>query len=227
MVALPSLPSRQFCPTVHLITTRGTFEEQSPGDGVMGYLTTSIKNRVPGSDSSVTQYPGDVSPYNTSEAYGVGNLTASIQSYVAACPRTPLVLLGYSQGAQVVSNVLCGTSENKSSVIGPFPPTPPLDFAAYGKNVKAVLLWGDPTFMANQSYNKGADTTHDGIFGRNNVRDCQRYAGVMGSWCAEGDLVCDRTGGDGAAHVSYVFQYVDQGTEFAVGLLRRIGVFTT
>lgn len=39
-------------------------------------------------------------------------MTKLIEEYVAACPSSKIVLLGYSQGAQVVGDTLCGTSSS-------------------------------------------------------------------------------------------------------------------
>lgn len=63
-------------------------------------------------DITETPYPAELDPYASSEQAGVGNLTALVRDYAACCPGVPLVLMGYSQGAQVTADFLCGTSED-------------------------------------------------------------------------------------------------------------------
>lgn len=71
-----------------------------------------------------------------------------VTSYQACCPDSQIVLLGYSQGAQVTADFLCGRSS------AGFPPTPayaPLVADA----VSAIVLMGDPTFVKAQSWDRG------------------------------------------------------------------------
>lgn len=57
-------------------------------------------------------------PYVQSETEGIGNLTELVTEYQSCCPQSKIVLLGYSQGAQVTADFLCGRSE------AGFDPTP-------------------------------------------------------------------------------------------------------
>lgn len=50
---------------------------------------------------------------------GVPELHTVLQNYTTACPKTPIVLHGYSEGAVVIMNLLCGGDL-------PFPITSPL-----------------------------------------------------------------------------------------------------
>lgn len=52
-------------------------------------------------------------------------MTDMITSYVQRCPTSMIVLLGFSQGGQIVGDVLGG---------GSYQSTPPLDYATYSKN---------------------------------------------------------------------------------------------
>lgn len=59
-----------------------------------------------------------------------------------------MVLMGYSQGAQVTADFLCGTSE-----VG-FAATPAYA-AQVAASLDAVMLMGDPTFVKGLSWDRG------------------------------------------------------------------------
>lgn len=91
-----NLEKRASCATgVHIIVARASTEAQ--GEGIIGAVASDIKTRIPGSDDVAIVYPALLEPYPPSEADGVSAMTSSIQSYVAQCPSTKIVLLGYSQ----------------------------------------------------------------------------------------------------------------------------------
>lgn len=78
----------------------------------------------------------------------MGNLTQLVTAYQACCPASQIVLMGYSQGAQVTADFLCGTSE------AGFPATRPYA-AAVAEAVSAVVLMGDPSFVKGLSWDRG------------------------------------------------------------------------
>lgn len=95
--------------------------------------------------------PALLDPYLPSETQGLGNLTDMVTSYQSCCPDSQIVLLGYSQGAQVTADFLCGRSSTG------FPATP-----AYASSVadavSAIVLMGDPTFVKNENWDRGNAT---------------------------------------------------------------------
>lgn len=94
---------------VHMIVARASTE--AAGEGATGQLATLIASYLPGSDSVAVDYPATLTDYANSETSGVVAMTALIEEYVDSCPQSKIVLLGYSQGAHVIGDVLCGTSE--------------------------------------------------------------------------------------------------------------------
>ena len=50
---------------------------------------------------------------------GVGELSQVLLNYTTACPSTPIVLHGYSQGAVIIMNLLCGASSGLFQFTGP------------------------------------------------------------------------------------------------------------
>lgn len=117
--AIISRQTTSKCATgVHIIAARGTGE--APGEGAIGSLASDIVARIPGSDSVALAYPASVLPsYEMSEGSGTKNMTMYIQQYVASCPNTKIVLLGYSQGAEVAMDTICGTTSSGFAATAP------------------------------------------------------------------------------------------------------------
>lgn len=78
----------------------------------------------------------------------MGNLTQMVLSYQDCCPDSQIVLMGYSQGAQVTADFLCGRSSSG------FPATPAYA-ASVADSVSAVVLMGDPSFVKGESWDRG------------------------------------------------------------------------
>lgn len=93
---------------VHIIAARGSTE--APGEGKCQSVSQLIEAGIPGSDDVAVVYPATLIPYESSEEAGVSNMTQMIQQYTQSCPDTKIVLVGFSQGAQVVGDVLGGGS---------------------------------------------------------------------------------------------------------------------
>lgn len=84
------------CPSgVHVIVARAS--QEAPGPGIMGQVANTVLERIPGSDMESLDYPALLDPYVPSQTAGVANLTTLIQKYSEKCPRTKMVLMGYSQ----------------------------------------------------------------------------------------------------------------------------------
>ena len=94
---------------LHMIVARASTEK--PGTGIIGKVANVTQTRIPGSDIVPVVYPATLTNYTMSEPSGVAAMLPLIHDYVDSCPGRPIALLGYSQGAQVVGDVLCGVSE--------------------------------------------------------------------------------------------------------------------
>ncbi|TVY29324.1 Acetylxylan esterase [Lachnellula hyalina] len=175
---------------IHMIVARGSTE--AAGQGLIGQVATAVQNAVPGSDSEAVDYPASLTDYLGSEASGVADMTKLIQAYAAKCPDSKIGLLGYSQGGQIVGDVLCGTSEvglTASSAID----------ASLLSKVVAAVQYGDPSHVVGQPQNVGT-STHNGILPRGKA--CGAITSVMKSFCTSGDPFCD-SGSDIAVHLGY------------------------
>lgn len=97
---------------LYLISVRGTGEQ--PGLGVAGSIIgTEVKEQVKGTHVVALDYPATLaSPsYPLSVGNGTKYLTELISDHVKACPNDKIAILGYSQGAHVTLDTLCGTDE--------------------------------------------------------------------------------------------------------------------
>lgn len=138
----PIAPRRRPCPKgVHIIAARGSQEDAGPGR--IGELAQHIISRVPDSDIRSVNYPAkfdDDESYAHSEHQGTLAMTRLVRNYVEMCRHSKVVLLGFSQGAQVVGDVLCGSSSDMT------PKTDPLD-ASYKTSGKAFVYHSGNTFL--------------------------------------------------------------------------------
>jgi acetylxylan esterase len=198
-----SSSSNTTCATLHMIVARGSLE--APGEGFIIAVANQVQSAIPGSDSDGVPYPATLDNYISSESKGVASMQSLIVSYEARCPNSKIALLGYSQGAHVVGDVLCGTSEAHWNS------TPP-ESPALSKNIIASIQMGDPSFALNQPQDVGT-ATKGGIFKRNNTAACP--SSIMKSYCDFNDTYCD-TGKSILVHVSYVKVYGDVAAQWII-----------
>lgn len=117
-LAYPVLSERQSasCATgVYMIVARGSTE--APGEGVESSVVSAVQQSISGSNGLGIDYPASLTDYTSSESQGVTAMTQAIQSYVQSCPDRKIALMGFSQGAQVVGDVLGGGSMSSSAPI--------------------------------------------------------------------------------------------------------------
>ncbi|MBE7180130.1 MAG: cutinase family protein, partial [Terriglobus roseus] len=80
---------------------------ESAGEGAMKKIVTSVQAQLTGSTSEGVVYPASLDQ-PASNNQGNGNMTAQVTAYSKACPNSKIVLMGYSQGAQVLGDVVSG-----------------------------------------------------------------------------------------------------------------------
>lgn len=93
---------------VQIICARGTFEAQ--GFGLQQSVVNAILAKIPNSNASAVVYPASPVDITASVGSGVADAQNQINSYAAACPNSKMVVMGYSQGAQVMGNAISGMS---------------------------------------------------------------------------------------------------------------------
>lgn len=195
VVALTSPGASAACSDIEVVSARGTFEPGNLGTIVGDPVFSALQKRITGKTltSYKVDYPADLSL--TSNSQGNRDLVNHVQSQASSCPNQKFILVGYSQGANVVDNSI-GISSAGSTVGGPIVATLPNDVEP---KVAAVLLFGNPIRAQGKSVT--------GTFA-NRTQD----------FCAQGDPVCERGGNNTLAHLSYG-DNADAAALFAAGLV--------
>ncbi|KAK8050397.1 cutinase [Apiospora phragmitis] len=205
--AAAKAPTRITCPSgqgVGLIAARGSTEDAGPGR-VLAPIVANATLQVPGTTLASVDYPARLVPdYLGSEMEGVTALTALMRSFTAACPGAPMVLMGYSQGAQVVADVISNASAPADN------PAQPLSM----NNIAGILLIGDPSRVDGKPFNAGT-ANGDGLFSRKDSTALEAMGDRILSICNDGDPVCDR-GINIAVHLSYDETNGAEATQFVV-----------
>src|SRR6201996_1990928 len=181
--AIP-LAAADGCPDAEVVFARGTGEPVGPGGPGQAFYD-SLTNQLPG--KSITLYAVDypsTTDYANSAKEGAANEVAHVQGTVANCPKTKVVLGGYSQGA--------GVADLTSHQLTP----------QVASHVAAVALFGNP----QSSYAKGlAD---------NQIPPLDpSYSPRTIDICLPNDNICAE-GGSIIAHLGYVPDATNQAATF-------------
>ncbi|RSL92301.1 hypothetical protein CEP52_013902 [Fusarium oligoseptatum] len=196
---------------LYLVVARGTGEEK--GAGITGEVAEDVADRIKGSIVEPLDYPATfLDPaYDESEADGVEAMTELLTNYHSSCPDGKIAVFGYSQGGQVATDTFCGGSG------GSFPDNKPISTDLVEDSVVAIIIFGDPSHVANASYNQGTGEKN-GVFSRTNITLCEEQytkTGIIRSYCDTGDTYCDR-GDDEDVHGEYVSKYGEEVVEYVV-----------
>ena len=184
------------CADVHIIGIRGSGQSAGYGDQAAG-VVDGIEAALMRRGISVTAEPLDYPAISVSDSLGLVLITGAYDASVRAgtdelratldamdplCPSTEFVLVGYSQGAQVIKSALAGIQ-----------PSIP---------IAGVVLLADPTRDAAQRgiVRLGDPVAErDGAFGA--VALPHHVSVVAVDVCAAGDGVCERGRQGFTAHV--------------------------
>ncbi len=207
--------SAQPCPDVEAVFARGTSEP--PGVGGIGEPFVDALRTAIG-PKSLDVYPvnyeassdfSDRIQFAQSVVNGIKDASSHIEATAANCPKTRIVLGGYSQGAAVAGFVTSAAvpagvpAEYVSFLPKPMPPE-------IANHVAAVTLFGKPSSQWLQNY--GAPAVVIGPL----------YAPKTLDLCADGDTICngDPGGLPSFAHTSYpVNGMTQQAADFAASHL--------
>ena len=193
-----AISSAQPCPDVEAVFARGTGEPAGVG-GIGEPFVDELRTAV--GSKSLDVYPvnyeasgnfSDRIEFAQSFLDGVKDATGHIEATAANCPKTKIVLGGYSQGAAVAGAVTSASvPAGVPSEYLPFLPKPmPPEIA---NHVAAVTLFGKPSAQWLQNY--GAPAVVIGPL----------YVPKTDDLCADGDTICngDPGGLPNFAHSSY------------------------
>ena len=193
-----AISSAQPCPDVEAVFARGTGEPAGVG-GIGQPFVDELRTAI--GAKSLDVYPvnyeasgnfSDRIEFAQSFLDGVRDATGHIEATAANCPKTRIVLGGYSQGAAVAGAVTSASvpagvpAEYLSFMPKPMPPE-------IANHVAAVTLFGKPSPQWLQNY--GAPLIVVGPL----------YVPKTDDLCADGDTICngDPGGLPSFAHSSY------------------------
>ncbi|KAL2185726.1 carbohydrate esterase family 5 protein [Thermothelomyces heterothallicus CBS 203.75] len=192
------LAKRQ-CPQIHIFGARET--TAPPGYGTAGTVVNLILNA-----------------YGDSARQGTDAVASAVNSFNQRCPNTQIVLVGYSQGGQIIDNAVCGGPDTGSGITTT---TPPISAAALNQ-IKAVIEMGSPRFVAGLSYDVGTCTAQ-GFAARPRGYVCgSNSASKIQSYCDSTDPYCC-TGNDANSHQQYGNKYGQQALDFVKARLSGSG----
>ncbi|WP_406352587.1 cutinase family protein [Streptomyces sp. NBC_00658] len=191
VVAAPTASAA--CADIDVVAARGTFEPGTLGIIVGDPVFSALQEKITGKtlSSYAVDYPANLSL--TSAATGNADLVDHVRSQAASCPNQRFILVGYSQGANVVDNSI-GISSAGAVVGSPIVATIP---GALEPKVAAVLLFGNPIRALGKS-----------VTGT--------YQSRTIDFCADGDPICENGGDDTLAHLTYGDD-ADAAATFAAG----------
>jgi cutinase len=176
-ITAPTASAAPDCADIEVVFARGT--DEPPGIGKVGKaFVESLKPMVKGESikTYAVKYPATWDFLKA--AVGANDMSKRIQAIVAQCPKTKIVLGGYSQGAAVVDVVA-------TAPIAGLGYTAPLPAAA-NPHIASVVVFGNPSARIGNPL-----TRMSTVFG-------PRTADL----CAPADPICS-LGRDWDAHVQY------------------------
>ena len=192
------------CPDAEVVFARGTMED--PGVGPTGQaFIDSLRTRVAPKSLGVyaVNYPA-TTDFPTA-VDGIADARAHVLATAANCPKTKMVLGGFSQGAAVMGFVTAAVVPDGVSPADVPAPMPP-DVA---NHVAAVALFGKPSTRFMHAINDPPITIGP------------QYVGKTVDLCLDNDLVCDSVGRSFSAHNQYIDSgMVDQGAAYVASQLQ-------
>ncbi|CAI7662759.1 unnamed protein product [Penicillium viridicatum] len=205
--------SEDKCATgVHAIIARG----QGGGDdlNVMSTLSDLILKQIPGSTTLGLPYDhGNVlTDYAKLHAVHDGAVLMQqfMQEYSESCPQTKIVVVGYSMGAVLMMDSLCGTSEVGFFFFAPL---------ARSYNSTSVSITNPQIQVPNYNLKR-----MDKLLHRFNPALCGPFASSIRSYCDYGDeQCCSPYPPDGNAAHHYIWKYNQGVVDFIKHRLATVG----
>jgi len=175
--ALPSASlAPAACSPLELVIARGTTEPASPYGIVVGDpLFDALQKQLPTISGYSVNYPASFAP--DSKVKGAEDVVKHLESQTKSCPDQKYILVGYSQGADVMH----GASATLNTALFP--------------RIVGIVLFGDPG-------NRGPNVKSP--LGGTVPPFPKDLAEKLMENCAPGDPVCTNSGAKVADHLVYV-----------------------
>ncbi|KAF9894905.1 hypothetical protein FE257_004527 [Aspergillus nanangensis] len=199
--------STSHCPNVHVLAARETFAPAGLGNATK--VVDMICNSHPGATFEAIDYPAmghECNPYSVQK--GAQAVADQVTRFVNDCPDTQIVLVGYSQGAHIIDDAMCGGGDPHMGIADPVAPVP----RDVGAHVKAMIWMGSPRHTPGAPYNVGSSQSN-GFDPRPKGQTCGPYNGIIQSYCDQNDPYCSN-GHDEDLHFAYARIYGDDALEF-------------
>ncbi|KAK1812149.1 hypothetical protein LTR12_013482 [Friedmanniomyces endolithicus] len=219
------------CDDVHMFLARGNNEAYPGRQGALveatcdGLASCGYENLV---HSALYT---DLSCQTTYDGAIAGNV--QMAAYAALCPHSKLIMAGYSQGAQIMTDILGGGGGYYFN--GCYQPeTPPLNrTTSPGNQVAAVIVFGDTRHTANQPYNYGNGSNLNGWFPRpaSQLAALDAWTNITRDWCVQTDPICgaNQTYYNVETHLGYYSLYSNAAASWlkSIASLTATSAFTT
>lgn len=149
---------------------KDAFRPRTVAAEAIGYEAAGLPAAIGGAGGS----------YASSRLAGVTALRTTLERWSAACPGGSLVMAGYSQGADVVGDVVADLAASAS---GP-------DDGILG-SILGVALLGDPRYNPDDPVAAGRPAPgRRGVLGARPLFPAA-LRDRIGSWCLPGDVICN------------------------------------
>ncbi|KAM3087041.1 1 carbohydrate esterase [Clarireedia jacksonii] len=216
---------RQSCPNIHVFGARET--TAPAGYGTAGVVVNLVLGAHSDATAEAINYPacggqsscGGVS-YANSVVQGVSAVTSAVNSFNSRCPNTKLVLVGYSQGGQIMDDAFCGGGDSNEGLANNG-----VTFSAAAVNmIKAAIFMGDPRHIVGLPYNVGTCQA-SGFAPRPAGFSCPNASKIK-SYCDAADPYCCN-GNNANTHQGYGTEYGQQALSFINSQLAASGTSPT
>ncbi|RGP62345.1 hypothetical protein FSPOR_9390 [Fusarium sporotrichioides] len=210
------------CKDVHVFLAKGNNE---PYPGRQGVLAKAICDGYKSCDYEDIIFNNPLeAPFCDSVTEGVVNGKKQITDYNKNCPKSKLVVSGYSQGAQVVGDILGGGGgvffedcvEDK--IAGLSPDSRP------GSSIVAAMVFGDTRHTADQPYNVLSGVSKNGLFPRpaDQLANLAIYGDVFQAYCVATDPICAQ-GKDVKTHLNYFDVFTNEAADWVKERVEKAG----
>ncbi|EGG02404.1 family 5 carbohydrate esterase [Melampsora larici-populina 98AG31] len=189
------------CGKYAIVSARGTGEKQKNPTGYAGFIKGLMKQVAGGSNYEVV-YPA-TTDYNNGPKQGANDAMKYITNRKGKCGSSKLVLIGYSEGAMVITQLL-----NKQGF--------PADL------VSSIVLYGNPYWIAGKQWNAGTAKSGKSIAAMTGIKLPPNFGPKTQDVCLTGDMIC--CGGSMGPHLKYPgSQYEKEAISFSAKLLNGGG----
>ncbi|KXJ97300.1 Alpha/Beta hydrolase protein [Microdochium bolleyi] len=178
------------CADTHIFLARGNNE---PYPGRQGQLVAAICKGVDSCDYEDLLYSAKYTDLYCQIVYdGVIAGHQQLAAYASRCPKSKLILGGYSVGSQIVTDILGGAGGTFYNGCVQPEAAPLRRDTAPGNMIAAVLVSGNVRHTGGQSYNTGTGSGMSGLFPRVGAQKeaLDGWADILRDECIETDPIC-------------------------------------